>query len=183
MPPGLSHSLLGALSLAALSTFFDFIWARYLPGHRTVFGLIHGALLFLALGGYLGAVRGRPARGALGGAVVGLAAAVGFYALAPLFGMSAMFPSWMALWLGFAFLDARWLCPGPRGSGAALARGALAALASGLAFYAISGIWTRPSPGGPDYPRHFASWTVAFLPGLLALLLSRPASPGRSPAS
>jgi len=43
---------------------------------------------------------------------------------------------------------------------------------SGLAFYAISGIWTSPPTGGPDYPFHFASRTIAFLPGFLALLLT-----------
>ena len=40
---------------------------------------------------------------------------------------------------------------------------------TGLAFYAISGIWTRPSPDGPNYVRNFLSWTFAFLPGFAAL--------------
>jgi len=172
MPSGLAAALLGSLCLAALSTLFDFVWARHLPEHRTAFGLIHGALLFLVLGGFLGVVRGRLWRGALGGAGVGLAAAAGFYAAAPLLGRAAMFVSWMALWVGLAFLDAWALARAPLSARSALARGALAAATSGLAFYAISGIWTRPSPGGPDYPVHFACWTIAFLPGFLALLLS-----------
>jgi hypothetical protein len=45
---------------------------------------------------------------------------------------------------------------------------------SGAAFYAISDIWTRPSPSGPNYIRHFFSWTIAFLPGFAALFLGRP---------
>jgi len=44
-------------------------------------------------------------------------------------------------------------------------------LGSGLAFWAVSGIWTRHDPGGPNYAYNFACWTLAFLPGFLALLL------------
>jgi hypothetical protein len=157
---GLIQAVVGALLLAALNTFGDFVWARFIPRHRAVLGLVHGALLCLAIGGYLGALRRRPLRGALAGAGIGFGAALCYYALAPLLRFYAMFPAWMALWAGFALLDAR-----------GLARGVLAALASGAAFYAISGIWTRPQPGGPDYVTHFLSWTAAFLPAFLALLV------------
>ena len=51
-------------------------------------------------------------------------------------------------------------------------RGVLAALTSGLAFYAISGIWTNPAPGGPNYAYNFLCWTIAFLPGFAALLVT-----------
>jgi hypothetical protein len=104
---------------------------------------------------------------------VGLAAAAGYYALAPLLRFYAMLVSWMALWLGFALLDARVLqrqVP-PR---EALIRGLIGAVASGLAFYSISGIWTRPRAGGPSYGYNFLCWTMAFLPGLMALLLKKP---------
>jgi hypothetical protein len=105
MPSGLGFALLGALCPAALSTLFDFVWARHLPEHRAAFGLIHGALLFLFLGGFLGVVRGRVGRGAMGGAGVGLAAAAGFYALAPLLGGAAIFASWTVAFLpGFLAL-------------------------------------------------------------------------------
>jgi hypothetical protein len=175
-------AVVGALLLAALSTFGDFVWARFVSAHRTPLGLIHGTLLLLAMGLYLGALRGRPARGALAGALVGLCAAASFYVLAPLLGYSAMFVSWMALWLGFAFLDAR-LRGGVRAR-ELFARGLAAAVGSGLAFYAISGIWTKPAPGGPSYPYHFLCWTIAFLPGFGALLLgATTAAAPRSPAS
>ena len=171
---GLVASLVGALLLAALSTFGDFVWARFVHAHRAVFGLVHGTLLLLALGLYLGLLRKRPRAGALGGALVGFLAAASFYALAPLLGYAAMFLSWMALWVGFGFLDAR-LRGGARHR-EALARGLLAALGSGLAFYAISGIWT--TPGGPRYAYNFFCWTIAFLPGFAALLLRRPRRAG-----
>jgi hypothetical protein len=173
MRRGILLAVAGALVQGALNTVGDFVWARFVSAHRAVFGVLHGALLFLALGLFLGLVRGRPGRGALGGAAVGLGAAASFYVLAPFLGYAALFPSWMALWIGFAFLDARVLGAGTNRS--ALLRGSLAALGSGLAFYAISGIWTRPRPGGPDYAYHLACWTFAFLPGLLALLGGRAA--------
>ena len=173
---GLPSGILGALLLAGASTLGDFIWAHFSLEHRATYGLIHGTLLCGVIGSYLGLLRGYTLRGAMGGAVIGLCAAAGFYALAPLAGMAAMFPLWMAFWIAFALLDARALtdladrAPGIR---SALVRGALAAVASGLAFYAISGIWLDREPGGPNYLAHFASWSLAFLPGFLALLVGR----------
>jgi len=166
---GAGAAVVGALVLAALSTLGDFVWARFGLRHRAVLGLAHGSLLLLALGLYLGILRRRPGLGALAGALVGLLAAASFYAIAPLLGYSAMFVSWMALWLGFAFLDGR-LRGGVRPA-EVLARGLLAAVGSGLAFYAISGIWTTHAPGGPSYPYNFLCWTIAFLPGFAALLI------------
>jgi hypothetical protein len=165
-------SLAGSLLLGALNTLGDFVWESLSLPHRAIFGLIHGAVLCLALGLYLGVRRGRPARGALGGALVGLAAAGSFYALAPILAYRAMFVSWMALWIGFALLDAR-LLRGLAVNREALVRGLLAAIGSGIVFYAISDIWLRPAPGGPRYPYHFLCWTATFLPGFLALLLVR----------
>ena len=173
MLSSLGWSLLGALWAAALSTLGDWIWARYIPRHRAVFGLAHGTLLFLGIGAFLGLARRRPLKGALLGAAVGLGAAGGFYALAPFLGYGAMFVLWMALWAALAVADARGLVSAGAPLGPAFARGAAAAVASGLAFYAISGIWTEHRAGGPDYPYHFLCWTVAFLPGFLALLLRR----------
>lgn len=161
-------ALCGALALAALSTLGDFVWSRFVPTHRAVFGIVHGTLLLLALGLYLGALRRRPLHGALAGAFVGALAALSFYALAPLMGYGAMFVSWMALWMGFALLDGR--LRGRVRAREVLVRGAIAAVGSGLAFYAISGIWTNPAPGGPRYAYHFLCWTIAFLPGFAALL-------------
>ena len=166
---GLAAAVAGSVLLAALSTLGDFVWARFVSAHRAALGLLHGSLLCLAIGLHLGVLRGRPVRGALGGAAVGLGAAAGFYALAPFLGYAAMFPCWMAFWIGFAVLDARGL-RGARAGREALARGLFAALGSGAAFYAISGIWTNPRPGGPDYAWNFLCWTIAFLPGFLALL-------------
>jgi hypothetical protein len=106
-----------------------------------------------------------------------LGAAAGFYGLAPFVGYSAMFVLWVALWAAFGALEARGLgvpfLPLPE----ALIRGLLAAIGSGVAFYLISGIWTHPRPGGPDYVHHFFCWTIPFLPAFVFLLARRPGPP------
>ena len=43
-------------------------------------------------------------------------------------------------------------------------------IGSGLGFYLISGIWRPFDPKGWDYAVHFLSWTIAYLPGFVALL-------------
>jgi hypothetical protein len=177
---GIASAAAGALIIAALSTFGDFAWARWITSHRAAFGLLHGTLLCLGIGLYLGALRRRPVRGAITGAAIGLGAAAGYYALATVIGYAAMFVLWMALWAAFGLLQGRGLGEPRWSRGEALGRGALAAVGSGLAFYAISGIWTRPAPGPPNYAYHFYCWTVAFLPGFLALLAGGRADARRS---
>jgi hypothetical protein len=138
-----------------------------------VFGLLHGLALCCAIGLYLAAPRGRLAKGAIAGGLIGLGAAAGFYALAPLLRWGAMFPMWMAFWIAFGLLLWRHLGQPRAPTREAILRGAVAAVASGLAFYAISGIWTEARPASLDYLRNFGSWTCAFLPGFLALLVRR----------
>lgn len=168
---GITPAIIGAVLLGAANTFGDFFWESMNLRHRVAFGLAHGALLLLCLGLYLGILVSRPLAGAIGGVVSGTLAACVFYTLAPAMRLSAMFPAWIALWLMIGVLDGVALRKGRIAP--ALARGAVAAVASGLAFYAIAGIWTRPSPGGPRYLVNFASWTFAFVPGFLALLAGR----------
>ena len=169
---GLGAAFGGALVLAAASTAGDAVWAAWSLRHRAVYGLIHGTALFLVFGLYL-AVLARTRRGLAvglcGGPAAGVAAAAFFYLLAPWMRMAAMFPAWALLWILLAVVSRLALGGGERAA-ATIARGLAAALFSGLAFYAISDIWRRPSPGGPDYAYHFFCWTVAFLPGFVALL-------------
>ncbi|MCZ6634700.1 MAG: hypothetical protein O7G87_14950 [bacterium] len=169
-------ALIAALILAALSTLGDFIWAHWQIRHRMVAGILHGALLCLCLGALLGRNSAKSILlGALGGLAVGILSAGGFYLLRPLLRFYAMIAAWMELWILTALLH-RWVGNTTERLSTALTRGLIAAVASGLAFYAISGIWTNPSPGGPNYPYHFLCWTIAFLPGFLALFLTRSGS-------
>ncbi len=169
--PAIVQALVGGVLLGAVNTFGDFFWEWMNLRHRVAYGVAHGALLLLCLGLYLGILARRPLAGAIGGIVSGTLAACVFYALAPAMRLAAMFPAWVALWLLIGLLDGAVLRKGR--AAPALARGAIAAVASGLAFYAIAGIWTNPSPGGPRYLVNFVSWTFAFIPGLVALLAGR----------
>jgi hypothetical protein len=148
-------------------TFGDYLWATWQVRHKVTYGLLHGAAMCLCIGAVIGARARRVATGALVGPLIGVAAAGAFYLLAPLMRMMAMLPAWMLFWILFALLQHGLLRAEPVGR--ALARGGAAAVLSGAAFYAISGIWTSPAPGGPHYPLHFVSWSFAFLPGFLTL--------------
>ena len=155
-----------ALLLGAVMTAGDFIWAHFEVRHRIWTGVAHGALMCLCIGGVVGMRVGRPAPGLMAGPLIGVLAAAAFYALRATFGWGAMLPAWMLFWICFALLQ-RFLCV--ESLNRALGRGVAAAVLSGLAFYAISGIWTRPGPGGPNYLVHFIYWSFAFLPGFLVL--------------
>jgi hypothetical protein len=85
---------------------------------------------------------------------------------------AAILVLWIAVWILLGVLNGS-LSGHAQSLKTSCLRGVLAAIGSGIAFYAISDIWLKRSPGGPNYLVHFLSWTVAFLPGLLALLVSR----------
>jgi hypothetical protein len=180
---GLAEAITGSLAIAALSTAADFVWATWISSHRAIYGFVHGTLLFLVIGLMLGRVAGRAAAGAIAGACVGALAAGLYYLLAPLLGFSAMIVAWMAVWFGLAAvygrLNAQRVDAAARHDvrvnlGAVVARGLIAAVASALAFYSISGIWRPFNPQGFDYVVHFVAWTFAYFPGFAALLMRRP---------
>lgn len=165
------HAVLAALLLGSVSTLGDFVWAAFQVRHRVAYGLAHGAVICFCIGLVLGVRAGHPLHGAVAGPLIGVLAAGAFYALAPVMGWGAMFAAWMLFWLCFALVQA-WLAGEPR-TAAVLTRGLAAAVLSGLAFYAISGIWTHESTRNPDYVRNLLSWTFAFLPGFIALFWPR----------
>jgi hypothetical protein len=157
-----------ALWAAVAMTFGDWFWAAFHLQHKPTYGLVHGLLLCAWIGLYLGWRSGRLMAGMVLTAVVGLLAAASFYALVSMMGYSAMFVSWVGLWFGLAWVAERVLTRASS-TGAALLRGLLAAIGSGLAFYAVSDIWMHP-PRTPNYAWNFVVWCLAFLPGALALL-------------
>lgn len=172
MIKALLHAVAAALLLATVMTLGDFAWAALDIPHRTLNGIVHGAVMCFFIGAVIGARAGRLFVGALAGPLFGVLSAVLFYVLAPTLGWGAMLPAWMAFWSLFALLQQR-LPPfeRPEPQWHAALRGLAAAVLSGAAFYAISGIWTRHDAGGPNYAVNFVSWWFAFLPGFLALFL------------
>lgn len=181
MNRGAAAAMGGAVLLGLLSTVYDAIWAAWVPRHRMIYGLVHGATLLSVAGGVLGWHADRIGWGLVGGAVAGLLAAGSFY-LAAYVGLgylNALILAWVVLWQLFAVLNAQ-LTEGIRHEARrASLRGLVAAVLSGTAFWLISGIWTDHSPDGPDYVWNFACWTFAYFPGFASLLLGAtvPTSP------
>lgn len=159
--------IVSALLVAVVATLADWVWASQLLSHRMWYGVVHGAGLCLAIGLAIGIPVRRPFIGAMGGIAAGVLAAASFYLLAPMIRYSAMFVAWCLLWMLVAYLD------GPilrrTSAGRAVIRGLAAAFGSGLAFYAVSGMWTRWNPAAINYADHYARWAMALLPGFLAL--------------
>jgi hypothetical protein len=170
IPRMFRDAVVAALLLGLVMTLGDIIWSAMRLPHRMAYGVAHGAAMCLCLGAVVGWRVGRVAAGTLAGPVIGVAAALAFYALAPSLRYAAMFPAWMLFWMLFALLQQR-LARRETVTLAAV-RGLAAAIFSGLAFYAISGIWTRP-PSETNYLLNFAAWSFAFLPGFVALFWVR----------
>jgi hypothetical protein len=165
-------AVIAALVIAAVSTLGDFIWATWIPRHRPVYGLAHGALLFLCIGAVIGGFAGKRLAGALVGALIGFLAAGSFYALSPLTGFWSMFVIWFAVWIALGVFHGRLNDPNA-GVRSMVLRGLLAAIAFGAAFYLISGIWFPFRPRGWDYAAHFAGWTFAYAAGFIPLFIRR----------
>jgi hypothetical protein len=166
------EALIGAVATAAVSTLGDYLWANVLPHGQPIYWFAHAVVLFATVGFCLGLPSRTPMAGAVGAAAIGCAATAGFYFLQPLMGYSAMFVLFVALWLGLGLLAGRVLQRRDTMK-TVLVRSVLAAVGSGLGFYAISGIWMPFNPHGWDYARHFVYWTLAYLPGFAALLVRR----------
>ena len=156
--------------MAAVTTAGDYAWYKFGIRHTMIAGVIHGIVLLATLGAFLGSLSGRIAAGAAGGLVAGALGALAFYGLARWLGVGAMFAAWSLVWIGLAAFDARVL----RGESGSrwIIRGLVAAVAGGVAFYAVSGVWTQHAEN-PNYGWHFVAWLIAWWPGLAALTFGR----------
>jgi hypothetical protein len=168
--------------MAVVTTAGDYAWYEFGIRHNRLTGIAHGVVLLGTLGAFLGSQSHRIGLGALGGIVAGIAGALLFYALAPVLGWGAMFVAWSALWLGLAAFDGLVLRrPRPLNLRASMAtarstwivRGLIAAVGAGVAFYAVSGVWTGDDRQDPSYGWHFVAWLIAWWPGIAALTFGR----------
>jgi hypothetical protein len=172
----LLRSLAAAGVLGGFSTLGDWIWASFIPDGVILPGVVHGVLVFMLLALVLGWAAGTnraSRRLLLSLPIAGLLIAAAFYPLAHAVGyLGALLVTWVAMWVTLALLQ-RWARDSQETGGRAFARGLVAAVTSGLAFWAISGIWTDPAPG-PSYGLRLIYWIFAFFPGFLALLFGQP---------
>jgi hypothetical protein len=168
------NAVIGAVVTAAVSTAGDYLWANVLPHGQPVYWFAHAIVLFLTIGACLGLPSRRPLVGAVGAVAIGCLATAGFWVLRPIAGYAgSMFLLFALLWVALGVLTGRVLQRRDN-LGTVLARSALAAVGSGLGFYAISGIWMPFNPHGLDYVKHFLYWTIAYLPAFAALLARNP---------
>ena len=165
----ITPALVGSLLLAALSTAADYVWFLDIPQHQVLSGSIHGAVLFAALGAYLGWRKGKAGIGLVGGLLSGVLAALSFYALAPLGGYNMMLVSWLLLWIMLAalqtYLDGRFDIAKALGRGIITA--VVAAIGFGIVLFQLYRGWP---PENFSVVRHFVAWAIAYLPGLYVLL-------------
>lgn len=166
----------GIAVIAAAATVGDFIWYTVGVRHTLMAGLLHGALLLAVLGAVLGAASGRLVKGLPIGALAGIGGALSYYGLVLVIDPrpygTAIPGAWVIMWLLLATLDGRWLrAPDRRRRWSEIAmRGAVAAIAGGIAFALVRTIlWGRPPGEGRSYLVQFAAWAFAWAPGLLVL--------------
>lgn len=165
----LTPALVASLLLATLSTIADYIWFLDIPRHQVLSGSIHGASLFAALGAYLGWRKGKIAIGLFGGLLSGVIAALSFYALAPIGGYNMMLVSWLLLWILLAALQT--YLDGRLDLAKAIARGLITAVVAAVGFaIVLFQLYRSWPPETFSVLRHFAAWSVAYLPGLYVLL-------------
>jgi hypothetical protein len=173
--------LLSVAAVASAATLGDYIWYTVGVRHTMTAGLIHGALLLGAVGVVLGVAAGRPLKGLPIGMLAGVGGALTYYLLILILDRrtygTAIPLSWVAMWLMLAALDGRWLrAPARRSWKEVATRGLFAAVASGIVFALVMNVlWGRPPAGGRNYLLQWATWAVAWGPGLLALMLDRKA--------
>jgi hypothetical protein len=145
------------------------VWFLDIPQHQVTSGAIHGAVLFAALGAYLGWRRGKLGIGLAGGLASGLIAALSFYALAPLGGYNMMLVSWVLLWTMLAALQTH--LDGRLDPAKAVGRGLVTSIAAAVGFAVVLfQLYRRWPPETFSVFRHFVAWSMAYLPGLYVLL-------------
>jgi hypothetical protein len=165
----------GILVVALVSTLGDYVWYEFGVRHRVVVGILHGAVLLMAVGGVVGMAARRVGAGLPIGAAAGVGGAIAYYLIDMVTrGSVAMIAAWAVCWLLLAVGEGRLLQRPLRPWTEVVVRGVLAAILGGLAFYAVVNIlWGRPPAGGRNYLLQFAAWTVAWAPGITALVAGR----------
>jgi len=165
--------LIGIVLVAAVATVGDSIWYELGVQHRMTAGIIHGAVLIMAVGGALGWPANNFKAGLIAGVSSGIAGALVYYAAAGTLGsQSAMLVAWVAVWMLLAIAEGQFVRKPRRSWTTTLGSGVIAAVLSGLAFYLVSGkLWGHTTTH--NYVTQFGYWLIAWAPGLFAIGASR----------
>jgi uncharacterized membrane protein (UPF0136 family) len=170
--------LIGIVLVALVATVGDSIWYELGVRHRMTAGVIHGAVLIMAVGGALGWPAGRFQVGLVVGVVSGIAGALVYYALAGAINSQvAMMMAWASVWLLLAIGEGRIIRQPRRPWVIAAGSGVIAAALSGVAFYLVSDkLWGHTTTH--NYVTQFGYWLIAWAPGLIAIGRSQRSSNG-----
>jgi hypothetical protein len=165
--------ILGILVVAAVATAGDFVWYHFGIRQTILAGVIHGAALLMSVGAALGWSARRVLTGLQMGIVAGVIGALSYYALVHATGSTtAMITAWAVVWIALAIGEGRVLQKPRRPWLDVVTRGIIAAVLSGLAFYAVSsGLWGREPAGGRNYLLQYARWIVAWAPGIITIAM------------
>jgi hypothetical protein len=156
-----------ALLLGGINTIADYISAELRLEARPIYVFARIALICYCVGGIVGARARQLMMGMIGGLMIGAMVSAAYYLLVPVHAWGALALAWLLFWLGFGLLDA--LLAGGTTAGIAVLLGVVAALLSGMFFYAITGIWIEQPSREPNLLRVLVSWGAAFLPGFIVL--------------
>lgn len=165
----------GASLVAFIGTLGEYLWALWVTQPNMIHGIVFGTALCLAIGPVLVWTRRRFAnviQAILACALIGAFVAASFYWFASFMGAPAMFLCWMLLWVGFALIEQQW-----RHLKAALFRGFIASLFSGIGFFPVYYLWTNPAIG--NLYLFWPAWFLALFPGFLTLFWQREDQPQR----
>jgi hypothetical protein len=161
----LTPAFIGSVLLATLSTAADYVWFLDIPQHQVMSGSIHGAVLFAALGAYLGWRKGKFGAGLVGGLLSGVIAACRF---TPCADRRLQHDAGL---VGVTLAALQTHLDGRLDWAKALGRGLVTSIAAALGFIVVLfQLYRGWPPETFSFFRHFVAWVMAYLPGLYVLL-------------
>ena len=164
-------ALSGAVVLAVLSTFYDFVWAHFEVRHKAINGVVHGMTLLSVAGLVLAWPVRRWLGGLLGGALTGLIGAASFYAAYPMLGyLNALVAAWMVMWIAFGTLATQ--LRRERVGTATAIRGPCRGRS--VRCRVLPRVWHVDRPQRAQLPQEFRLLDVCLLPGLCGVVVEAP---------
>jgi hypothetical protein len=159
-----------AVLLGGINTLIDFVSLEFKLETRPIYLLARVVLICYCTGLIVGARAKQILIGSITGIVMGLVLGAGYYMLMPVIGWWGLALTWTLFWVAFGLVDTL-LQEG--GAVTAILVSLAAAALSGLAFYAVSTVWSETSPETPSHIRGLVVWTSAFLPGFVVVFWRR----------